>query len=86
MTFGYTIYFKRTDIQKTQAGLKLLMHELAHVDQVRRFGGEIPFACKYGKGYLKGGSYLKNPLEVAAYRMVEKHGDELPAKQKNPKK
>ena len=78
MTFGYTIFFKGSNIQKSRGGLKLLMHELVHVDQVRRKGGEVAFACDYGKGYLKGGSYRKNPMEVEAYDFVDKHGDSLP--------
>ncbi len=78
MTFGNTIYFKGSDIQKSRAGLKLLMHELVHVDQVRRKGGEAKFACAYGDGYVKGGSYEKNPMEVEAYDFVAKHGASLP--------
>lgn len=78
MTFGYTIFFKGTNLQKSRAGLKLLMHELVHVDQVRRKGGEIAFACAYGKGYLSGGSYRQNPMEVEAYDFVAKHGSSLP--------
>ena len=54
------------------------MHELVHVDLVRRKGGEVAFACDYGKGYLKGGNYRKNPMEVEAYDFVDKHGDSLP--------
>ncbi len=75
MTFGHTIYFKGHDIQKTVGGLELLIHELVHVNQVRARGdsplvgdkAERQFACDYGKGYLKAGSYEKNPLEKEAY-------------------
>lgn len=84
MTFGYTIYFDDSDVQKTHAGLRLLMHELVHVDQVRRLGGESAFACAYGKGYLSAGSYRQNALEVEAYDFVTKHGAALPASQANP--
>lgn len=74
MTFGYTIYFKGSGIQKTKAGLRLLMHELVHVDQVRRCDDdEDKFACKYGKGFLDGGSYEKNPMEVEARDFVQNH-------------
>ncbi|MEW8348508.1 MAG: DUF4157 domain-containing protein, partial [Candidatus Thiodiazotropha taylori] len=38
MTFGYTIYFKGSDIQKTDKGLSLLIHELVHVNQVMSRG------------------------------------------------
>ena len=78
MTFGDTIFFKGTYIQKSRDGLKLLMHELVHVDQVRRKGGELKFAAAYGRGYLKGGSYRKNPMEVEAYNFVAKNGNSLP--------
>lgn len=74
MTFGYTIYFKKSGVQKSKAGLALLMHELVHVDQVRRRGNsQRRFACDYGKGFLKGGSYRKNPMEVEAYDFVSNH-------------
>ena len=82
MTFGYTVFFKGTDIQKSWAGLELLMHELFHVDQVRRRGdNEARFACDYGEGVLKGGSYMKNPMEAKAYAFVASHRlpDALPA-------
>ena len=82
MTFGYTVFFKGTDIQKSWAGLELLMHELFHVDQVRRRGdNEARFACDYGEGFLKGGSYIKNPMEAKAYAFVASHRlpDALPA-------
>ena len=74
MTFGYTIYFKGSGIQQSKAGLLLLMHELVHVDQVRRRSdSETKFACDYGKGFLQGGNYRNNPLEVEAYDFVAAH-------------
>lgn len=85
MTFGYRIYFDNTDYQISRRGLKLIMHELVHVDQVRRLGGEVEFACAYGKGYLKGGNYRDNPLEVEAYDFVTEHGGSLPNGVKKPK-
>jgi hypothetical protein len=73
MTFGYTIYFRIGNIQGTEAGLRLLIHELVHVDQVRRRGdSETKFACDYGVGYLSAGDYENNPLEREAR-------DKLPA-------
>lgn len=78
MTFGYDIYFKGSDLQKSRKGLRLLMHELVHVDQVRRLGGELAFACKYGEEYVKAGNYRDNRLEVEAYDFVAKHGASLP--------
>ncbi len=71
MTFGYTIYFKNSGYM-TQGDDKrrLLIHELVHVEQVRRLGGETAFACEYGKGYVNAGmSYRANPFEVEAYRI-----------------
>jgi hypothetical protein len=74
MTFGYTIFFKASDYQKSWARLEYLLHELVHVDQVRRRGdSESSFACDYGKGYLAAGSYRNNPLEVEAYDFVANH-------------
>lgn len=84
MTFGNTIFFKGSDIQKNRAGLKLLMHELFHVNQVRELGGQIEFACEYGKGYLAKGSYRDNPMEAKAYQFVADHGNELPLEQTKP--
>jgi hypothetical protein len=79
MTFGYTIFFKGSNIQKTQDGLALLMHELVHVDQVRRRGdSELKFACDYGDGYLQAGSYEANPLEKEAYDFVTANRSSLP--------
>jgi hypothetical protein len=78
ITFGDRIFFDDSDIQKTESGLKLLMHELIHVDQCRRLGGETRFACEYGKGYLSGGGYLNNPMEIEARNFVLNHP--VPAK------
>ena len=74
MTFGYTVYFRAKSVQSTRRGLNDLMHELVHVDQVRRRrNDETRFARDYGKGFLSGGSYAKNPLEVEAYAFVAKN-------------
>ena len=78
MTFGYTIYW-RDELDETKPDdLVKLIHELVHVDQVRRHGGESGFACAYGRGYIEGGGtlptyiadatpYHRNPLEAEAY-------------------
>jgi hypothetical protein len=78
MTFGYTIYW-RDELDETKPDdLVKLIHELVHVDQVRRHGGESEFACEYGRGYIEGGgtlpgyitdatAYHRNPLEAEAY-------------------
>jgi hypothetical protein len=78
MTFGYDIFFRGKDYQQSRQGLKHLMHELVHVDQVRRQGSERGFACAYGKAYLKAGNYYDSPMEVEADLMVTKNGDALP--------
>lgn len=78
MTFGTTIYW-RDELDETKSThLVRLIHELVHVDQVRRLGDESTFACEYGTGYLDGGGdlpayldeptqYHRNPLEAEAY-------------------
>ena len=75
MTFGYQIYFKKSNVETTERGLGLLIHELVHVDQIRRRGNsETAFAGDYGAGFLEAGSYRKNPLEVEAYDFQDKVG------------
>jgi hypothetical protein len=67
MTFGYDVYFKSSGYQNDDSKLDVLVHELAHVDQVRRRGdSERDFACDYGKEYLQAGNYEGNVLEVEA--------------------
>ena len=71
MTFGYNIFFKGKDNQQSWTKLELMLHELVHVDQVRRRGdSDSNFACDYGKGYLAAGNYRNNPMEVEAYNFV----------------
>ena len=78
MTFGDTIYWRDELDEDDPKDLVHLIHELVHVDQVRRHGGEPGFACAYGVGYLAGGgelpsyidaptAYHRNPLEAEAY-------------------
>ena len=78
MTFGYTIYWRGELDEDDPSHLVKLIHETVHVDQTRRLGGESPFACEYGKGYVAGGgsvpdhidkptAYHRNPLESEAY-------------------
>jgi hypothetical protein len=78
MTFGTTMLWRAALDESDSGDLVRLMHELVHVDQVRRLGGEQAFACEYGKGYISGGgelpeyldddAYHRNPLEAEAYR------------------
>jgi len=78
MTFGTNIYWRDELNEDDPRDLVALIHELVHVDQVRRFGGESGFACAYGTGYLEGGgqlpryirepsAYHRNQLEAEAY-------------------
>ena len=86
MTFGSTIYWRDELDERDPNDLVRLMHELVHVDQVRRHGGESAFACAYGEGYLSGGGqvpahiedptpYHRNPLEAEAYRFEARFRD-----------
>lgn len=86
MTFGSTIYWRDELDEDDPVQLVRLIHEVVHVDQVRRFGGESGFACEYGKGYLRGGGvlpshirqpsdYHRNPLEAEAYTFESRFRD-----------
>jgi len=87
MTFGSTIYWRDEFDDDDPTELVRLAHELVHVDQVRRFGGESAFACAYGRGYVEGGgelpayidnvdAYRRNPLEAEAYRFEAQFRDD----------
>jgi hypothetical protein len=86
MTFGYTTYWRDEIDESAPDDLVHLIHEIVHVDQVRRFGGESAFACEYGLGYLAGGgtlppyigdldAYHRNPLEAEAYNFEAQFRD-----------
>lgn len=89
MTFGYTIYWRGRFNQFDPQDFVEFIHEVVHVDQVRRLGGEMAFGCRYGEGYLQGGGnlpdymvthgrtgrYERNPLEAEAYRFDAKFRD-----------
>jgi len=66
ISFNERIYFADTYNENDARFLRLLVHELVHTDQVRRYGGEIRFACAYGIGHLEADGYQNNPLEVEA--------------------
>lgn len=87
MTFGSTIYWRDEFDPDDPVDLVKLAHELVHVDQVRRLGGESAFACAYGEGYLDGGgnlpsyidgvtAYHRNPLEAEAYTFESQFRDD----------
>ncbi|MFB3891063.1 MAG: hypothetical protein ACE15C_03460 [Phycisphaerae bacterium] len=74
ITFGYTIFLSGKDYQRSWLGLMVLLHELVHVDQVRRRrDSESRFACDYGKGFLAAGNYRDNPMEVEAFDLVTRN-------------
>jgi hypothetical protein len=87
MTFGSTIYWRDELDESNPRDLVRLIHEIVHVDQVRRHGGEPSFACEYGRGYIEGGgtlpayieeptAYHRNPLEAEAYNFEGRFRDE----------
>jgi hypothetical protein len=86
MTFGNCIFWRDRLDEHDPRDLVKLVHELVHVDQVRRLGGEDAFACAYGMGYLEGGgvlpayiddpdAYHRNPLEAEAYTFEARFRD-----------
>jgi hypothetical protein len=87
MTFGNTIYWRDLLDESDPGDLVKLIHEVVHVDQVRRYGGENGFSCEYGKGYIEGGgdlpnhirrptAYHRNPLEAEAYTFEAQFRDD----------
>jgi len=87
MTFGYTIYWRGNFDPSNPVDIVNFIHEVVHVDQVRRLGGEEAFACEYGKAYLDGGGvlpgyirrptiYHRNQLEAEAYNFEAQFQDE----------
>ena len=86
MTFGYSIYWRGELDEDSPRDVVNLIHEVLHVDQVRRYGGEKEFACAYGKGYVEGcgtlpgyitrpTAYHRNPLEAEAYTFEARFQD-----------
>lgn len=86
MTFGSTIYWRDELDERRPDDIVRLLHELVHVDQVRRFGGERAFAREYGRGYVAGGgdvpgyvrhprAYHRNPLEAEAFTFESRFRD-----------
>ncbi len=87
MTFGSTIYWRDELDEDNPRDLVKLMHELVHVQQIRRHDGEASFACAYGTGYIEGGGrlpdyiqapsrYHRNPLEAEAYSFEARFRDD----------
>ncbi len=67
MTFGRTIYLKDGDSFDYEE-IRLLIHELNHVEQMQGLG-EFKFAACYGEQYKQYG-YYNMPLEKEAYDFV----------------
>ena len=68
VNLGYMIYIASTWDSADEADRGLMVHELVHVDQYRRFRFEDAFACAYGIGFASAGfSYQNNPLEAEAF-------------------
>jgi vacuolar-type H+-ATPase subunit H len=68
VTLGYMIYVADGWDPAVPADRALMVHELVHVDQYRRFRFEDAFACAYGIGFASAGfSYEDNPLEAEAF-------------------
>jgi len=90
MTFGYSIFWREELDETNPLSLVQLIHEIVHVDQARRLGGESSFACAYGRGYIEGGgnlpaylakrtdltAYHRNPLEAEAYSFDARYRDD----------
>jgi hypothetical protein len=68
VNFAYMIYVDDVIDEAVPEDRALMIHELVHVDQYRKFGFEDAFACAYGVGFAsKGFSYRDNPLEDEAF-------------------
>ncbi len=68
VNFAYMIYVDDVIDDTVKVDRALMIHELVHVDQYRKFGFEDAFACAYGVGFAGAGfSYEDNPLEAEAF-------------------
>ena len=68
VNFAYMIYVDDVIDDTVLADRGLMIHELVHVDQYRKFGFEDAFACAYGVGFAGADfSYADNPLEAEAF-------------------
>ena len=81
-----TIFWAGSLDETNPRDLVNLIHEVVHVEQFHRYGGESGFACEYGAGYVAGGGelppsirrptpYHRNPLEAEAYRFEARFQD-----------
>jgi hypothetical protein len=72
VNFAYMIYVDDVIDETQETDRALMIHELVHVDQYRKFRFEDAFACAYGIGFASAGfSYKDNPLEAEAFAVQE---------------
>jgi len=68
VNLAYMIYVDDVIDDTVEEDRALMIHELVHVDQYRKFRFEDAFACAYGVGFAGAGfSYEDNPLEAEAF-------------------
>jgi vacuolar-type H+-ATPase subunit H len=68
INLGYMIYIDGAFDETVEKDRGLMVHELVHVEQYRKFRFEDAFACAYGVGYADAGfSYEENPIEAEAF-------------------
>lgn len=72
ITLGSSVYVRYGFDQAKSRDLRLLLHELVHVDQYRRLG-MLGFIWSYGRALGRSGSYRKNSLEVEAFAFAAQH-------------
>ncbi len=65
ITFGSTVFVTRELSSMDESDMRLLVHELTHVRQARRFG-RIGMARRYGVEWCRCLSYENHPLEIEA--------------------
>ncbi len=72
VNFAYMIYVDDVIDDTVKLDRGLMVHELTHVDQYRKFRFEDAFACAYGIGFASAGfSYKDNPLEAEAFAVQD---------------
>ncbi|MCP3934230.1 MAG: DUF4157 domain-containing protein [Actinomycetia bacterium] len=65
ITFGSTVFVTRELSPMDERDMRLLLHELTHVRQGRRFG-RLGMARRYGVEWCRCLSYTDHPLEIEA--------------------
>ncbi len=66
ITLASGIYARGGLTASNPTDMRLLLHELVHVAQVRRHGSAWRFAWEYGAGVAAGWSWADHPMEVEA--------------------